>query len=299
MSTDSEDNADILESSLQLLYGFTPIVHSSAGSIWTYTGPIGPQPRKQHLERTFPIRLRVPNTSAKNWSLHAGSVWVAAVFLADQISSDDNWLSSTLSHLDLSADKKARILEIGAGAGLPSILLTKLHRNVISQVVVSDYPDDGIMHALRENISMNFDDSDLSSNSPSSIISVAPFDWLDLSPPSFDIERGFDLVIGADVLWNSELHLPMLLAVERCLRKKPGSLVLFVAGLHTGRYTIQRFLDRVYELESRSDLRLKTLEEREVNGNLVREWDAQRGDTESEEERRRWIVRICLVQAIY
>jgi len=278
------EDADILEGSLELLYGFTPIVHSSAGSLWTYNTP----------DPSLSVRLRVPDTHARNWNLHAGSVWVAAIHLADQISSDEDWLSSTLPRLQVSPNNKVRILEIGAGTGLPSILLAKLRTNLIDQVIMTDYPDDGIMRALRENVQMNFD-SESSHNSPNDFISVVPYDWLDTSPPLFEINPGFDLVIGCDVLWNSELHMPMLLAVERCLRKEPGAIALFVAGLHTGRYTIQRFLDRVSEMNNQTSLRLKSIEEREVNRPRIREWDAQREEGETEEERRRWVIRICLV----
>jgi len=286
-----EDAVDILEDSLQSLYGFTPIVHSSGGSIWTYTPP---EPSKYLPLQPISIRLRIPDPSAKNWSLHASSVWVAAIYIADQIYSDANWLSTLLSPLDLSATRKIRILEIGAGAGLPTIAIAKQHHDAIQQAILSDYPDDGIIRALEENVEMNFPKHGLSAKQ---LISVAPFDWIDPSQHSFDLEPGFDLIIGADVLWNSELHHPMLLSVDRCLRRELGATVLLVAGLHTGRYTIQRFLDLVHELEPQLSLQLKCTEEREAKGSLVREWDPHRQESESEEERRRWIVSICLVRA--
>jgi nicotinamide N-methyltransferase len=286
-----EDAIDILGDSLQSLYGFTPIVHSSGGSIWTY---MPPEPPKHLPPQPVSIRLRVPDTSAKNWNLHASSVWVAAVYIADQIYSDANWLSTLLSPLDLTPTRKIRILEIGAGAGLPTIAIAKQHHDVIQQAILSDFPDDGITRALEENVEMNFPKDGLCAKQ---LISVAPFDWMDPSPQSFDLEPGFDLIIGADVLWNSGLHHPILLSVDRCLRQELGATVLLVAGLHTGRYTIQRFLDLVHELEAQLSLHLKYTEEREAKGSLVREWDPHRQESESEEERRRWIVSICLVRA--
>lgn len=285
-----EYEVDVLESSLQSLYGFTPIVHSSGGSLWEYAGPKKDE-IKAHcngISEATAITLRIPDTSAKNWGLHASSIWVASIFIADQICSDTNWLNETIATNHTTARSKLRVLEIGAGAGLPSILIAKRHPERLGQVVISDYPDDGIMSALRENVEMNFTEADSASKD---ILTVAPFDWLDASPTSFDIGDGFDLIIGTDVLWNSELHAPMLESITRCLKKDESAKILLVAGLHTGRYTIQRFLENVSGSE---ELALDTVMEKEATGAAVREWDAQREDGESEEERRRWVVEIRL-----
>jgi len=285
-----EDAVDVLESSLQALYGLMPIMHSSAGSLWTYNAPPDIQSissTDSARQSTTRISLRVPNTSAGHWNLHASSVWVASVYIADEISSNSNWLSSIFP----AKRKKLRVLEIGAGAGLPSIILANLQTNLLQELVISDYPDDGIIRALHENVERN-----CKGISPESgvVISVVPFDWL--SPPTFEIGKGFDLVIGADVLWNSDLHLPLLRSIDRCLKRQTGTVVLLVAGLHTGRYTIQRFIERVGELgtDDKQTLQIDRIEEKEVDGSSVRDWEVGRQEHETEEERRRWVVCIWL-----
>jgi hypothetical protein len=88
------DEEDILASSLELLYGYTPIVHSYPGQDFKYS---------EH-----DIILRTPDTIAANWSLHANSIWVASLYLA--------------AHLDeLELDRlpeASRILELGAGVSM-------------------------------------------------------------------------------------------------------------------------------------------------------------------------------------
>jgi nicotinamide N-methyltransferase len=287
------ENEDILESSLQALYGYTPIVHSSGGSLWTYTGPEESSSKQitpdSGSSKPVSITLRVPDTSAKNWQLHATSIWVAAIFIANEICMDLQWIFSRFPALEYPNRKCIRVLEIGAGAGLPSIVLAKTQVDVVKRIVISDYPDEGVIQALKENVERNC------GGDPAGVdISVEPFDWLAPSTPGFVLGGGFELIIGADILWNSELHHPILAAIDRCLNRDIRARALLVAGLHTGRYTIQRFLELVEDVGSSLSIEVESMEEKEVNGTIVRNWDAQRAEGEDENERRRWVVYIWL-----
>ncbi|KII87342.1 hypothetical protein PLICRDRAFT_42968 [Plicaturopsis crispa FD-325 SS-3] len=257
---DSEPE-DILSTSLETLYGYSPITHSAAGALFTYTS---------EASDGAVVSLRTPDTSSANWSLHAPSIWVAAIFLADH-----------LPDLGLHERNDLRILELGAAAGLPGILIAKLHHGV--RVTVSDYPDDQLIATLRANIERN----DVGDR-----CRAVAYAWgSDVSSLSCgaDADDGYDIVLAADTLWNSEFHAPFLQSLRMTLRRTADARVHLVAGLHTGRYTIQAFLDAA----EKAGFHVASITERKVGDDDVRvPWDVTRAD--DERERRGWVVWISL-----
>ncbi|KIJ65550.1 hypothetical protein HYDPIDRAFT_152459 [Hydnomerulius pinastri MD-312] len=268
---------DILSASLQTLYDYSPITHSAPGALFTYTvKPVMPtfSDRPKHA-----IELMTPDTKASNWSLHASSIWVSSLFVADHL--EDLQIDA------YSGQETVRILELGAGAGLPSILIGSVYKN--ASVVVSDYPDDNLIRTLSENVQRN---------AVSERCRAMPYAWgTDISTlagrdaqEELRNDSLFDMVIAADTLWNPELHAPFIETLCMSLKHCPGSRIHLVAGLHTGRYTIQSFLDGI----KHCGLIIHSVVEREVSGTQYRPWDVSRAEGEDERERRRWIVWIIL-----
>ncbi|KAJ7623150.1 hypothetical protein FB45DRAFT_1087949 [Roridomyces roridus] len=250
-----EEAEDVLSGALFSLYNLAPITLSSAGALFTYESP-DPAISK--------VTIRTPDTDAANWSLHASSIWAASRFVAD--------------HLD--ALDEAQGTRTGASAGLPSIVLARKFPEV--SVVASDYPDEDIVRTLSNNVA---------ENGVSGNCRVMPYGWG--SDPSAlfspDGEK-FDIVFAADTLWNTEFHPLFIKALQLTLKKSPHARVYVFAGLHTGRYTVQSFLNAVSE----ADFILETALERETNGEGQRTWSVDRGEGEEENERRRWIVCLTL-----
>jgi nicotinamide N-methyltransferase len=213
---DSEDPEDILsDGGLETLYDLKPITLASAGSLFVYD------------LAEAKVTLRTPDTQAANWSLHASSVWAASRFLADN-----------LDYLDLPAHLgrggSVKLLELGAAAGLPSIVIARRYPAV--SVVVSDYPDEELIRTLTENVDKNV----VSAN-----CRAVAYGWgSDPSELFLPNRTKFDLVTAADTLWNPEFHGLFIEALQLTLKASPHSRVHLFAGLHTGRYTIQAFLVR-------------------------------------------------------
>lgn len=274
---------DVLSDSLQTLYNFSPVTFASAGASYTYSQPAS------SLSGPIEINLETPDTDAANWSLHASSIWIASVQLAsgvDFLRIDQHLRRMGAGSSGVCASRQLKVLELGASAGLPSILIAKIFPETVS-VVASDYPDPHIMHTLAQNIRNN----DVNAN-----CHAMPYDWgSDPNPliSNFDAEdTGFDVIIAADTLWNSDYHSDFVNALQRTLRKDSNSRVHLVAGLHTGRYTIDSFL----RLVARAGFHIiEAVERRVENGECIpavqtRVWDVTRAEHEDESDRRKWVV---------
>ena len=280
---------DVLGESLQNLYDYTPITHSSAGATFTYNY-LGREPtddadasEEDTLDTPFTITLTTPDTQPANWALHASSIWVSALYLADHV--HDLRLDR---HLKRAAAEGARlrVLELGAGAGLPGILVARLFPDV--DVVTSDYPDDELISTLADNVQKN---------EVFTHCHAIPYAWGSDPSPLFapfaadsSTQLGFDVVLAADTLWNPDMHTKFLSSLSKTLKKTPGARVHLVAGYHTGRYIVDSFLNAVSNVQ----MEIEDTTERQVGGSQQRAWGVQRAEEETEEERRRWVLWVVL-----
>lgn len=269
-----DDPEDIMSASLQTLYDYTPITHSSTpGSLFTYTIE-----HNKAASGLGHITLQTPDTQASNWSLHATSIWQSSIHIADHIED---------LQLDQFSDRKIlRVLELGAGAGLPSIMIARTTPN--AAVIASDYPDENLICTLSDNVRRNH---------ASERCRAVPYAWgSDISPlltPTAQNPEGsalFDIIVAADTLWNPEIHVQFINTLCMCLKHSPDARVHLVAGLHTGRYTLQSFMNAAMMQK----FQVERVVEREATGNVQRPWDVTRAESEDERERRKWIVWMVL-----
>ena len=135
----------------------------------------------------------------------------------------------------------------------------------------------------------------------SSHIHVVPYDWTtgDTSPFYEISPDGFDLIIAADTLWNADLHAAFLQSLESLLRRKaenlPTPFIHLIAGLHTGRWTIQAFLRTVEDRQLFRLHRVVEIRADSYNGTPLeeRDWEVER-QGEDESSRRAWVVSITM-----
>ncbi|KAK0254423.1 Protein N-terminal and lysine N-methyltransferase efm7 [Friedmanniomyces endolithicus] len=113
------------------------------------------------------------------------------------------------------------VLELGAGAGLPSLVSVL---NGASCVVVTDYPEEALVENLRVNIRQNCHEQHN--------IHAEGYLWgADISPLTRYLSddkssAGFDVLILADLLFNHSEHAKLLSTVQQTLQKSPDAQAL-------------------------------------------------------------------------
>lgn len=225
------DAVDYFESSLETLFG----QHQPA------TGEPG-QLCGLHLSsdddgKDERITYRIPNSGTNR--LFAHYQWDAGLFLCRLIHSS---LSKSISPQHLDADlatyrreadvRGLRVLELGAGTGLPGLISAKYGA---SNVVITDYPDPGLLAGLEENIRL-FDVTQQAH--------AIGLDWADVEAIASlqqAYPHGFDRILCADVLWLSSSHEPLLRTIRALLARTPTARCIVVSGFHTGRRAITHF----------------------------------------------------------
>ena len=119
--------------------------------------------------------------------------------------------------------KEKTVLELGAGAGLPSLICAL---NGAKHVVVTDYPD----VELIENVDLNIEKCSLLPDPPR--IHATGYVWgaettsLTSHLPESERYAGFDMLILADLLFNHSEHSKLLLSVQRTLKRNISAQAL-------------------------------------------------------------------------
>lgn len=134
------------------------------------------------------------------------------------------------SHPELVRGKK--VLELGAGAGLPSLVCAHLEAKC---VVVTDYPDAALIENLKRNIESfknEIKETKKVDDVKSSIV-VEGHCWGEDCQnilnhvEAFDGEKpGFDILVLADLLFNHSEHGKLLDTVQRTLKKQEDAKAL-------------------------------------------------------------------------
>lgn len=162
------------------------------------------------LTRTFSFPVGIPNDSAQEPSTTQIHVelndaplskddhtsvglqsWGSSIILADRFCLQPSFFSLVPPN----EDKPLRILELGAGTGMLSIVASKILQTSNVEVVATDYHPD-VLDNLSKNIDTNFRTS-----SSGTRITVAALDW---ENPVYEspFDRTFDIILAADVIYH-------------------------------------------------------------------------------------------------
>ena len=177
-----------------------------------------------------------------------------------------------------------RVVELGAGTGLPSLVAAVMGAR---HCVVTDYPDPDILAALQRNVRDTCDAYAALS------LEVRGLAWGDVTQ---EAQAGgpFDMVMAADVLWVSSQHAHLLHSICALLAHTSEARAVIVAGFHTGRPATARFFEAAREAGLVPDATAKFggMYERSVLGD-ERAYTAS-DDMGDIEERSKWVVVACL-----
>ncbi|KAJ3484568.1 hypothetical protein NLI96_g5553 [Meripilus lineatus] len=155
--------------------------------------------------------------------------WASSIVLAER-------LCATPLHFGIRRDSGGapRILELGAGTGLLSIVTSKILSSGdklsphVPRIIATDYHP-SVLENLRRNVRNNFP---VVSTSP---VEVLPLDWEnpDYSSP---FDQPFDVILAADVVYHSEHARWIRDCVERLLDRPNGVFWLIIPVRSTGRH---------------------------------------------------------------
>jgi nicotinamide N-methyltransferase len=290
------DEYDIFESSMESLFG----QHQAA------SGKPG-QNCRLDLGDGVVLKYKIPShQDSSNTRLFAHYQWDAGLHLALMLHKKGNLQGGFIAN-GLDEVQGKHVLELGAGTGLPSLACAL---GGASQVVITDYPDEGIIKTMKENIDL--------CNAGGNVRAFG-LDWTDSSQVAYILQEspqseGYDLILCADTLWLSDFHAPLLETICRLLKRSSSSRVVLLSGFHTGRRVLTTFYRRALEVGLCSDWPLDNESVFEYNAvtRTSRPWSSiipfpaidQVSNTQSDEqlddnmddytERTKWLLYVAL-----
>ncbi|KAI1007789.1 hypothetical protein K3495_g441 [Podosphaera aphanis] len=172
-----------------------------------------------------------PPPTTENYTLRSGQNVSVSLVGHNPLWGHHLWNAGRLisSYLETHAElvHGRTVLELGAGAGLPSLVCAHLGAECI---VVTDYPDVDLLANLQRNVDTFHDQTNSKDSGRPSKLIVEGFCWgrecqnlLEHLPSSKAMREseteGFDLLILADLLFNHSEHAKLVAAVTKTLKK--------------------------------------------------------------------------------
>ncbi|KAF8328068.1 uncharacterized protein EI90DRAFT_1595140 [Cantharellus anzutake] len=142
------------------------------------------------------------------------------------------------------------VLELGAGAALPSLLLSVIPA-APSLVTITDHPDPSIFMNLQNNVRRN-----ANLRSGSCKVSCLPYIWGEDPEPLLKEARrlnpnqqgkGYDAMILSDLLYFDSSHRDLIESLTLLLRRHPSSVAYVGAGIYTSEATCSSFFSLAEE----------------------------------------------------
>ncbi|KAF8893729.1 putative methyltransferase-domain-containing protein [Gymnopilus junonius] len=275
---ETEQRSDILDEATSLLAAFSghdgdeedvaltrTFSFPLTSSIWGHDPGARAPPKHIHVELNDAPLSKDDHTSVGLQS------WGSSILLAERFCTQPSFFSLSPSSVTLAVPddelKPLRILELGAGTGMLSIVAAKilaLSPNSEAETVATDYHPD-VLDNLSQNVETNFPSPPSSSSRHRRPpVRVMPLDWEHpvLSSP---LDEPFDIILAADVIYHP-CHAQWIKRCVEQLLSAQGVFWLIIPLRTTGRHegmdaTVEGLFPDVSASSSFSGTQLKGAEE--------------------------------------
>lgn len=173
--------------------------------------------------RKLDIHLKDVPLDNRDYGSVGAQTWGGACVLAETIAEDPKRFGLLRSNMH----NGLRILELGAGTGLVSLTVGKVIEYApvgeapVVEIVATDYYP-SVLANLDSNVRSNFSASNSAQAGNSIRISTHRLDWslfATMSAPPYPFHEPFDLVLGADIVYEVQHAAWIKSCLERLLRK--------------------------------------------------------------------------------
>ncbi|RAL68700.1 hypothetical protein DID88_007406 [Monilinia fructigena] len=190
--------------------------------------------KDQHIVYTSPtlgeivLELSSP-AGEKGRLLFAHYLWNASLQLAEFFEEGDGKRGGR-ERWEVTGE---RVLEVGSGTGLAGIVTALMGAE---EVVLSDYPDEGVLANLRTNVAKNIESNGFGD------VTVQGHEW-GVVDDGFSVKNkeSFSRVIASDCLWMPWQHENLLKSIRWFLKENGRAWIC--AGFHTGRELMRGFFE--------------------------------------------------------
>mmetsp|Transcript_392 Transcript_392/g.903 ORF Transcript_392/g.903 Transcript_392/m.903 type:complete len:340 (+) Transcript_392:498-1517(+) len=126
----------------------------------------------------------------------ASTVWPSSIVMAQIV-------VPLSRQMEQEKGRKLHCLELGCGLGLVSKVLSALGHSVVAT-----------------------DKEDVSFAGSIGDVQIAHFDWCRTDQAPEPVRESFDLIVGADLIYQKGSRIPLAMALDYCLARSPGAQVL-------------------------------------------------------------------------
>ena len=224
--SDSEERSDVLDQAITLLSAFTSVDEDTEVAVTrTFSFPLTTSSTSKKKE--IQVELNDAPLSKEDHTSVGLQSWGSSILLAERICLQPSLFSLTMPIDDINT-RPLRILELGAGTGMLSIVAAKILQssNPAPEIIATDYHPE-VLDNLSRNVATNFP------KHPDAI-TIKHLDW---EAPHYcePLDQPFDVILAADVIYHPEHAKWIKQCVEKLLvRPSDSSTTSFPCNRRSG-----------------------------------------------------------------